>query len=514
MKETRGTGAGRFFCVQPVVFGVSTVLIVIFSAAAMWRPRRMEAVFTAVQAAIVENAGWFYILAVDAVLVFVVFLLFSRYGHVRLGGDDEKPAFPYITWLSMLFSAGMGIGLLFWSVAEPISHLVEPPRGLPPMTPEAAAQAMKFTFFHWGLHAWGIYAVVGVSLAYFGYRRGLPLTIRSAFHPLLGDRIHGMPGHVIDILAVLATIFGVATSLGFGVLQINAGLDKIAELHQTEGVQLTLIALITLVATISVVTGVRRGIRRLSELNLLLAGVFLLFCFLAGPTVGILQSLIQTTGAYISQLPRLSTWTDAYAQTGWQNGWTIFYWGWWIAWSPFVGMFIARISRGRTIREFIGGVLLVPASLTFVWLSVFGGAALRFELAGDHSIGESARENVALSLFVFLEHLPLAGITSGLAVLIVLLFFITSSDSGSLVVDMITSGGNPNPPVWQRIFWAVMEGLVAAALLITGGLAALQTASITLGLPFAVVLLFMVAGLYKALRTEPVKQRQSPSSVG
>jgi len=495
------SGRPVFATRTPVVFWASAGLILVFVVLAFAFRQQMEAGFGVTQKWVVTNASWFLILVVNGLLGFAILLLFGPYGHMRIGKDHERPEFGTISWLAMLFSAGMGIGLIFWSVAEPISHFEKPPI-VDPRTPEAAARAMLYTFFHWGLHAWGIYAVAGLALGYFAYRHGFPLTVRSAFAPLLGLRIRGPIGHLVDTLAVLATMFGVATSLGFGVMQISAGLDHLGLGGGGLSIQLMLIAGITAAATLSVVLGLDHGIRRLSEWNIMLAGVFLLFVLCTGPTLTILNGFIQNTGAYIGQLIRLSTWTDTYRHTGWQASWTAFYWAWWIAWAPFVGMFIARISRGRTIREFLLGVLCVPVVFTFLWLTVFGTSALQFELAGDRSISEAVRESVPTALFVFLEKLPLASLSGVVAILVILFFFITSSDSGSLVIDTITAGGDPNPPVGQRIFWAVLEGVVAAALLVSGGLTALQTASITTGLPFAVVLACMAVGLLRILRRD------------
>lgn len=495
------SGRPIFATRTPVVFWASAGFVLLFVVLAFVFRRQMEEGFGVTQNWVVTNASWFLILVVNGLLGLAILLLFGPYGRMRIGKDHERPEFGTLSWLAMLFSAGMGIGLIFWSVAEPISHFEKPPI-VDPRTPEAASRAMLYTFFHWGLHAWGIYAVAGLSLGYFAYRHGFPLTVRSAFAPLLGLKIRGPIGHLVDTLAVLATMFGVATSLGFGVMQISAGLDHLGLADSGLSTQLVLIVAITAAATLSVVLGLDHGIRRLSEGNVLLAGVFLLFVLCAGPTVLILNGFIQNTGAYVGQLIRLSTWTDTYRHTGWQASWTAFYWAWWIAWAPFVGMFIARISRGRTIREFVLGVLFVPVVFTFVWLTVFGTSALQFALAGDRTISAAVEENVPTALFVFLEKLPLSAVSGVVAIVVIVCFFITSSDSGSLVIDIITAGGDPDPPVGQRIFWAVLEGVVASALLVAGGLTALQTASITTGLPFALVLACMALGLLRMLRRD------------
>jgi choline/glycine/proline betaine transport protein len=495
--------AERFgFRINPPVFFVSAALIVAFVAYGAAFTSRAGALFESLQSGIAAMAGWFYILAVAFFLVFVIFLLFSRFGRIRLGPDDSEPEFSYGSWFAMLFSAGMGIGLLFFSVAEPVLHYSDPPDGVGGT--EAAVQtAMEITFFHWGVHAWAIYIVVGLSLAYFSFRHDLPLTIRSALYPMLGERIYGPIGNAVDIFAVLGTMFGVATSLGLGVMQVNAGLSHLFGVPEALRVQVLLIAGITLLATISVVTGLERGIRRLSELNIALAVLLVLFVFAFGPTVHLLNALAFNVGNYVDGLVENTFRTAAYADPDWLGSWTIFYWGWWIAWSPFVGMFIARISRGRTIREFIAGVLLVPVALTFVWLTVFGNTALYLErlgLGGD--VVAAVEESIPTSLFVLLGHFPLATLTSLVATVVVITFFVTSSDSGSLVIDIITAGGDPDPPVPQRVFWAVTEGVVAAILLLAGGLEALQTAAITTALPFTVVMLFICWGLLKGLRAE------------
>jgi choline/glycine/proline betaine transport protein len=502
----------------PVFFGSAILILALVIFAASFSDFA-AGLFTHVQGWIVESFGWFYLLAVGVFLIFSLGLAISSYGAIKLGPDHSEPDYGYTSWFAMLFSAGMGIGLLFYGVAEPIMHFASPPVG-EAGTVEAARHAMSITFFHWGLHAWAIYAVVGLSLAYFGFRHNLPLTIRSALYPLIGERIYGPIGHVVDIFAVLGTMFGIATSLGLGVLQINAGLNYLFDLPVSVPLQIGLIALITLLATVSVVAGLDAGIKRLSVLNLGLAVLLLLFVLLAGPTLFLLQSLVQNTGQYLSEVVDMTFNLYAYEPNSWIGGWTLFYWGWWIAWSPFVGMFIARVSRGRTIREFVLGVLFVPVGFTFMWMTFFGGTALHMEL-GELSgvITGAVAENVPIAIFTMFEQMPLSMISSGVATLLVVTFFVTSSDSGSLVIDTITSGGHPKPPVWQRIFWAVTEGLVASVLLLAGGLAALQTAAIAGALPFVMVMLVICYGLYKGLRMEGIKRQvlgvpQTPVSTG
>lgn len=492
------------FDIHPEVFFVSAGLILLFVLVTLIFQKPAEAAFSSLQTFIANAMGWFMILVVSIYLSVVVILAFSKFGKIRLGGQNARPDFPTFAWIAMLISAGMGIGLMFWSVAEPIYHYQTPPTGdVQPDTAAAAQEALGFTFFHWGLHAWGVYALVGLALGFFAYNRGLPLTIRSVFYPLLGDRIYGWWGNVVDILAVASTLFGLATSLGLGVQQVNAGLNFLFGLADNTSVQVGLICIITGFATASVVSGLDGGVRRLSELNMSLAALFMVFVLLAGPTLFILGSFVQTLGYYFAMLPTLSFWTETFEGTEWQNSWTVFYWGWWVSWSPFVGIFIARISKGRTVREFVLGVLLLPSMLTFLWMSVFGGTALSLELGEQGGIiSQAVEENVSTALFVMLQQLPLTAITSLIGIILVTVFFVTSSDSGSLVVDNLTSGGKLDSPTPQRVFWAITEGVVAAALLLGGGLQALQTASITTGLPFAVVLLIMCFSLYRGLNEE------------
>lgn len=496
----------KWLDVNPVVFFVSAGAMLAFVVFGAIAPDFAGDVFGQLQAFIVDTFGWFYVLSATIFLVFVLYLLFSRYGNIRLGDDSSKPEFKNASWFAMLFSAGMGIGLVFWGVAEPIFHYMGPPVGAGE-TPEAMTQAMRYTFYHWGLHPWAIYIVLGLSIAYFHYRHKLPLAPRSIFYPLLGERINGPIGHGIDILAVVATLFGIATSLGLGATQINTGLSVVAGVPEGTGSQLLIIAVITLIATISVVTGVKKGVKLLSETNLVMAGLLLLFLLVFGPTVFLLELFVTSVGDYFQNLLQLSFWTDAGDRTeGWLASWTLFYWGWWISWAPFVGVFIARISKGRTIREFILGVLLVPTGMTFLWLTVFGGTGLHIDLFGDGGIAAATTENVTLSLYAVLDQLPLTLLTSLIATVLVAVFFITSSDSGSLVIDMITAGGKTGAPKVQRVFWAVTEGAIAAVLLLAGGLEALQTASITAGLPMAVLMLVMCLTLLKALRVEAVTE--------
>jgi choline/glycine/proline betaine transport protein len=500
--------------IEPAVFFPAAILVAVGVAYAVFAGDQAEAIFTQVRLAITESMGWLYSVSVGGFLVALIIVAFSDWGRIKLGPDDSQPEYKFLPWFAMLFSAGMGIGLMFFGVAEPLTHYINPPAG-DGETLEAARQAIVLTFFHWGIHAWGIYVVVGLSLAYFAYRQGLPLTIRSALYPLIGDRIYGWIGHTVDTIAVLGTLFGVATSLGFGVTQINAGLHTLFDLPISTNVQLVLIAVITAMATISVIAGLDAGIRRLSEWNLYLAIALMLFVFLAGPTMFLISAYVQNIGDYLDQLATLTFNVDAYGDGVWVNDWTLFYWGWWISWSPFVGMFIARISRGRTIREFIFGVLIGPTLFTFAWMTIYGDSALRLALADMAApMVDAVRSGTSeLALFGLLDTLPLSTITSVAAIVLVTTFFVTSSDSGSLVKSALASGGSLEPPLAQRFFWAVLEGVVAATLLVTGGLAALQSATIAAALPFTLVIILAFAGLMRAWSMETARRHGNKSAA-
>ncbi len=497
---------------KPVFFG-SVFLIVIFIVLTLTNIHAAEVVFNQVKLDITTHFGWLFNLSVQFFLFFVLFLAMGRFGQVRIGGEDCDAEYSLMSWFAMLFSAGMGIGLMFWSVAEPIYHFGAPPIGQG-NTPQAAVHAFEFTFLHWGFNAWAIYAVVGLTVAYKTFNKDRPLTISSAFYPLLGEKwVNRWPGKLIDITAVVATLFGVATSLGFGASQVSAGLNYVFGVAQTNNAKVVIIGFITLLATFSVVSGLDKGVKRLSQLNLIGALLLMLFILFAGPTLFLLKSFVEHFGNYVSNLVSLASWNNSYkANDTWQSNWTIFYWAWWIAWSPFVGLFIARISKGRTIREFVLGVLLVPTLMTCLWINIFGGAAIYHELFGAGGISEAVNNNVATSLFVLLQQYHVGFWVSVLAMFMVVIFFVTSSDSGSLVIDYLASGGALHPPKEQRIFWALLEGTVAAVLLIGGGLAALQTAAIVTGLPFMIVLLLMCVALYKTLNQDyPVVEPVSES---
>ncbi|QLF94168.1 choline BCCT transporter BetT [Pseudomonas sp. ABC1] len=492
--------------INPPVFYGSAILILALVCFSVAFPGKTQALFSEMQAWIITNVSWFYILGVALILITTVFLAVSRLGDIKLGPDHSAPDYSNLTWFAMLFSAGMGIGLMFFGVAEPVMHFLSPPVGTGGTVADAR-EAMRITFFHWGLHAWAIYAIVALILAYFSFRHGLPLTLRSALFPLIGERIYGPIGHAVDIFAIIGTVLGVATSLGLGVTQINTGLNQLYGVQVSIPVQIGLIVITMGLATLSVVAGLDKGIRRLSELNLGLAVLLMLLILVLGPTVFILQTFVENTGGYLSDIVSKTFNLYAYQPNDWIGGWTLFYWGWWLAWSPFVGLFIARISRGRTIREFITGVLLVPAGFTLLWMTIFGDTAIHMIL-WEHvsSLGEAIERDSSLALFAFLEHFPFASAISLVAIIMVVVFFVTSADSGAMVVDMLASGGKEGTPLWQRIFWAASMGAVAIALLLADGLTALQTATIASALPFTLVLLCSMWGLLKALRRDSTKQ--------
>lgn len=485
----------------PAIISIFTLLLFAFIA-----PEIASNSFNSIQAKITANGSWFYVLTVAIILGFVIYLGVSKFGAIKLGPDHSTPDYSMATWLSMLFAAGMGIGLMFFGVAEPVMHYLAPPTA-EVNSLAAIKEAMKVTFFHWGLHAWAIYAIVALILAYFSYRHGLPLTLRSALHPIIGDRIYGWPGHLVDIFAVVGTVFGVATSLGLGASQVNAGLNYLFSIEVNESNQLLIMLGITLLASISVATGLDKGIKFLSELNMGLAILLMLLIFIVGPTIFLLQAYIQNIGSYLSDIVSNTFNLFAYEKKSWIGGWTIFYWGWWLAWAPFVGLFIAKISKGRTIREFIIGVLLVPTAFTLLWMTIFGNSALyQITEVGFSRLAEMVNSNAAVGLFVFIESLPWSTALTSLSIVMIVIFFVTSCDSGAMVIDMLSSNGSGNTPVWQRLFWAICVGSVAAALTMVGGLEALQTMTIASALPFSFVLLAACYGLAKALRIESAKQ--------
>ncbi len=471
-------------------------------------PESAGGFFQTIQNTIITYASWYYVLVVAVILVTVTAVTFSRFGDIKLGPDHSEPDYSFLSWFAMLFSAGMGIGLMFFGVAEPVMHFLNPPLG-DGGTPAAAAQAMELTFFHWGIHAWSMYAIVALILAYFAYRHDLPLTLRSSLYPLIGNRIYGPIGALIDIFAVLGTVCGVATSLGLGVLQINSGLAYLFDVPVSSTVQIILVVVTTILATISVVLGLDVGIKRLSELNIFLAIALLFGVLLIGPTVYLLQAFVQNTGSYLSELVTKTFNLYTYNPTDWIGGWTIFYWGWWLSWAPFVGLFIARISRGRTIREFVLGAMLGPTLFTLFWMTVFGNSGIDLILnQGVTSLGAAVQADSSVALFKFFENFPMSEVLSFIAVIMVMVFFVTSADSGALVVNMLCAYGEDDTPAIQRSIWTVFIGLIAIVLLLAGGLSSLQTAAIASALPFSVALLFAMWGFWKAL-SQDVKKRDA-----
>jgi len=489
---------------KPVFIPASVLVIglivfsVIYSATA-------ENAFVHLNSAITSTVGWWYVLITTGFVLFALYCGLSRVGTIRLGRDIERPEFSFGAWLAMLFSAGMGIGLVFYGVAEPLTHYVNPPKsmGIEGSTDAAANQAMAITIFHWGLHAWAIYAVVGLGIAYMTYRRGRPLSVRWLLEPLIGrKRVEGPIGHIVDVVAVVGTLFGVATSLGFGITQIAAGLQYLGWITVDNWWIVGMIVVITGIAVASVVSGVGKGLKWLSNINMGLAGALVVFVLVLGPTLFLLQAWVQNLGGYVQSLPELALRTGPFTDGAWLGSWTIFYWGWWISWAPFVGMFIARISRGRTIREFVIAVLLVPTAIGSLWFTVFGETAILRQRDEGNMLVDGAVDT-STSLFRLLDGLPMGVVTSVIAVAVIVFFFVTSSDSGSLVVDILASGGNEDPPKPTRVYWATLEGFAAAVLLLAGGagsLTALQTASIATALPFSLVMVAACVAMIRAFR--------------
>lgn len=506
------------FDIHNPVFVVSSLTAVVFILLTLIFPETAGSIFQSIVSFATGTLDWYFMIVVDFFVIFCLALIFSPYGKIKLGGAEAEPEYSYISWFAMLFAAGIGIGLLFFGVLEPVYHMnVSLPLGTPsPIGPdgeiiagnidEARRMGLAGTYLHWGLHGWAVYVVMALALAIFTYNKGLPFSIRSTFYPLLGDRIWGWPGHLIDILAVFSTLFGLATSLGLGAQQANAGLNFVFGVEISTSTQVIIILGVTAVALVSVWRGLDGGVKKLSEINMVMALLFFLFVLLAGPTLAGLMGFWDGLVTYVQKILPLSApfgrEDDAY-----REDWTAFYWAWWVSWAPFVGMFIARVSKGRTIREFVICVLLIPSLMIFIWMGVFGGIAIEGLFADpDNSlVKEYVIDNYSpeLSLFGMLNELPLTSITSTVAIVLALVFFVTSSDSGSLVVDTITAGGKIDAPKPQRIFWCTVEGLIAIVLLIGGGLSALQAGVTATGIPFSVVMVLMCYTIWKALRTEP-----------
>ena len=485
------------------VFVISSIAIVVFIVGALVFQEGATELFGKIRVWLTTNLDWWFMDITNLLLLFCLFLIVSPLGKVRLGGTEAKPEYSNLTWLAMLFASGVGIGLLFFGVAEPMYYFQKPPLGIEAGTTEAATTGIAATVFHWGLHGWAIYGVVGLALGFFAYNRGFPLTIRSVFYPLLGDRVWGWPGHIIDTFAIFAGIFGLATSLGLGVQQVTSGLDYLFGIPATPLTMVLLIVGITCIALISVLTGLNVGIKRLSQFNIILAFLLLLAVIILGPTRYIFNSMFNSLGTYFAKIRPLSNWIGR-EDTSFLHDWTTFYWAWWIAWAPFVGTFIARISKGRTVRQFIIFVLLLPTLLCLLWFGAFGGTALHQHTVDGYT---GVTENVAawkleLALFKMFDQLPWTPLLSSVAMLLTIIFFVTSSDSGSLIIDIIAAGGKVDAPVPQRVFWCTIEGLVAIALLLGGGLKSLQAASLATGFPFAIVLLGMAACVLIGLRQD------------
>jgi choline/glycine/proline betaine transport protein len=487
----------------PGVFFTSAGIAALFVVLAIPFDQAVASSFGQLTGWVARNLGWFYILAVSSLLIFLLGLAVSRYGSIRLGADDSRPDYSNLTWFTMLFAAGIGTILMFWGVAEPVSHFANPPfDGVKGGTEQAATDAMTIALYHFGLHTWTIFAMPGLAIGYFAYRHNLPMRISSLFYPILGERIFGPWGWAVDVIAVLGTLFGVATSLGLGTLQLNSGLNYLFGVPSAGWVQVLLITVIASIAATSVALGLDKGVRRLSQLNILLAIVLLLFVFMVGPTVFIAEGMVQSVGDYFDALPWLAFWTETFRESDWQRNWTLFYWAWTISWAPYVGIFIARISRGRTIREFVAGVLFAPTAFTLVWFGIFGLSAINVEMNGLVALADQVQRDPSVAIFAFLDAFPLAEAASALSVVIIVIFFTTSSDSASLVIDMLTRRDDQPSLIRQRIFWAAAQGVIAATLLLAGGLDALQNVITSLGLPFCILLLFMAMSLYRALHAD------------
>lgn len=480
---------------------VSAGLILAIVLWGVLAPASLGAVFDTALATITRNFGWFYLWVVLGLVVMALILAFSRYGDLKLGAEDEEPEFSIGAWFAMLFAAGMGIGLVFWGVAEPISHYGAPPPGIAPHTPEAANAAMRYSFFHWGLHPWAVYSVVALAIAFFQFRRGGSALVSTAVQALPWRWVRPL-GPLVNVLAVIATAFGVAASLGMGALQINSGLSRVLGLPVSGAAQVGIIVVTTALFLVSAVTGVERGIKWLSTFNLGMAALLALAVFVLGPTVAIIDTFTTTLGAYASEFVRMSLRMTPFRDSGWVGGWTVFYWAWWVSWSPFVGLFIARVSRGRTIRAFILGTVLAPTLAAFVWFSVFGGTALNMEILHGLPIADAVKADVSTALFSVFDALPLGGLMTGVATVLVLVFFVTSGDSATLVLGMMSTGGDENPPPRVKIVWGVLVAGIAISLLLAGGVKAVQTATIVFALPFTAVILLMAVALWRGVRDD------------
>ncbi|MDV6959816.1 BCCT family transporter [Pseudomonas aeruginosa] len=502
-------------CIRDRFYGAA-ILILLFAAVVIGFPQRAGEWLLAAQTWASQTVGWYYLLAMTLYLIFVVVTALSGYGKIKLGADHDEPEFSYLSWAGMLFAAGISITLFFFCVSEPLTHFLQPPQG-EAGTQEAARQAMELLFLHWGLHGWGVFALVAMALAYFAYRHNLPLALRSALYPLIGKRINGPIGYTVDCFGIIATVFGLGADMGFGVLQLNSGLDYLYAIPHTHAVQMALIVLMMGAAISVAVSGVDKGIRILSDINMLLACSLLLFVLFAGPTQHLLNTLVQNVGDYLGHLPGKSF--DLYAYGGpsdWLGSWTVFYWAWWIAWAPFVGLFIARISRGRTIREFVFGVLFIPLGFTLAWMSIFGNSALEQALGGASELGRVAIEQPSMALYQMLQNYPWSRAVITVTVLVSFVFFVTSADSGTVVLSTLSAHGgsaDDDGPKWLRVFWGSVTALVTGGLLFAGSIDALKSAVVLTSLPFSLILLLMMWGLHKAFYMESQRQRARSHSL-
>ncbi len=495
------------------VFIISLILTIIFIIWGVFFTDNLAHVTNIIYNGSIDYLGWVYLGATLFFVIFSVFLLFSRYGDIRLGKKTDRPDFNTASWLAMLFGAGMGIGIVYWAVAEPVTHYTNPPFG-EPYTVEAANTAMKYTFFHWGLDPWAIYTVIGLALAFFQYNKKLPASVSSAFYPMLGDRIFGPIGKTIDILSIFATVFGIATSLGLGAMQVTAGMHDIFGTPNTLFIQVIVIAVATVIFTISINTGIERGIQYLSNAAMILSFAIMFLILILGPTMIIIKVFFNTTGLYISDFIKMSLRLNPFGTGEWIASWTLFYWAWWIAWAPFVGMFIARVSKGRTVREFVIGVLLFPTLGTCLWMSIFGGSALDLvQNTGNHDLAAHITENVSLSIFTFFDYLPFSSLLSIMGFAVVAIYYVTVADTATFVLGMLSEGGTLNPSNKIKVTWGVIQSAVAAVLLLAGGLNVLQTASIAAALPFAIILIIMCFSLLKGLKSELEVQRSNKSTM-
>ncbi|RFU69849.1 BCCT family transporter [Peribacillus saganii] len=496
------------------VFIISLLLTLIFIIWGVFFTENLAKVTNAVYNASIDYLGWVYLGATLFFVIFSIYLLFSKYGNIRLGRKTDKPDFSTGSWLAMLFGAGMGIGIVYWSVAEPVTHYTAPPYGKA-YTAHAANTAMKFTFFHWGLDPWAIYTVIGLALAFFQYNKRLPAAISSAFHPVLGDRIHGPIGKTIDILSIFATVFGIATSLGLGAMQVTAGMHDIFGIPNTLFMQLVVIGVATVLFIISINTGLEKGIKYLSNAAIILSIAIMLLILLVGPALTVIQVFFNTMGLYIGDFIEMSLRLNPFGEGEWIASWTLFYWAWWIAWAPFVGMFIARVSKGRTVREFVIGVLIFPTIGTCLWMSVFGGSALELvQNQANHDLAKHIAENVSLSIFIFFDYLPLSSLLSILGFAVVAIYYITVADTATFVLGMLSEGGTLNPSNKIKMTWGVIQSALAAVLLTAGGLNVLQTASIAAALPFAIIMVIMCFSLLRGLKNEAEAQKGNKRSMG